>query len=113
MTGTLIHYDPTVFPDPTAFRPERWLENPRLDKYLVAFSRGSRQCIGINLAYAEIYLALAAIFRQYGSLAVRGKDDVGVFELYDTTMRDVEIVGDGITPLTVPESKGVRLRIVK
>lgn len=113
MTGTLIHYNPTIYPDPTAFRPERWLEDPRLDRYLVAFSRGSRQCVGINLAYAEIYLGLATIFRRYGSVAVRGKDDLGALDLYETTMKDVEIVGDGITPLTVPESKGVRLRVLK
>jgi cytochrome P450 len=113
MTGTLIHYDPEIFPDPETFRPERWLENPRLDKYLVAFSRGSRQCIGINLAYAELYLGLATIFRRYGSVDVRGRDDTGVLDPFETTMRDIEIVGDGITPLVISESKGVRVRVLK
>lgn len=113
MTGTLMHYDPSIFPSPTIFRPERWIENPRLDKYLVAFSRGSRQCIGMNLAYAELYLALAMIFRRYGSVDVRDQADLGAFELFDTTDKDWVIVGDGITPLTVPESKGIRIRVVK
>lgn len=113
MTSTLLHYDPSIFPSPTIFRPERWIENPRLDRYLVAFSRGSRQCIGINLAYAELYLALSAIFRRYGSADVRGDGDLGAFELFDTTDKDWVIVGDGITPLTVPNSKGIRIRVVK
>lgn len=113
MTSTLMHYNPSIFPSPNAFRPERWIENPRLDKYLIAFSRGSRQCIGINLAYAELYLALATIFRQYGSVDVRADGDLGAFELFDTTDKDWVIVGDGITPLTVPESKGIRIRVVK
>ena len=41
---------PSVFPEPTVFRPERWLEaenaGQRLDKYLVSFGRGTRQCLG-------------------------------------------------------------------
>lgn len=111
MTSLLIHYDEDVFPEPKVFRPERWIENPRLDKYLVAFSRGSRQCIGINLAYAELYLALASIFRRYGSKEVKGES--GYLELFETTDKDWEIVGDGITPLVASDSKGVRVRVRK
>lgn len=113
MTSLLMHYDESVFPDPTSFRPERWLENPRLDKYLIAFSRGSRQCIGINLAYAEIYLGLATIFGRFGSVDVRGEKDVGILELFDTDEKDVEIVGDGITPLVARESQGIRVKVRK
>ena len=113
MTSLLLHYDESVFPDPTAFRPERWLENPRLDKYLIAFSRGSRQCIGINLAYAEIYLGLATIFNRFGSVDVRGERDVGFLELFETDVKDVEIIGDGITPLVAEGSKGIRVKVRK
>lgn len=35
-----------------------------LSKYVVSFSKGSRQCIGMNLAYAELYIGLATIFRR-------------------------------------------------
>ena len=40
--------DPKIFPEPHTFRPERWLSEDRLDRYKVAFSKGSRQCIGIK-----------------------------------------------------------------
>lgn len=44
--------DPAIFPNPFEFRPERWLEakekDSHLERYLVSFSRGSRQCIGIK-----------------------------------------------------------------
>src|SRR4051812_47583996 len=96
-----------------SFRPERRLENPRLDKYLVPFSKGTRQCIEMNLAYAEQYITLAAIFRQYGSVNVRGQGDLGYLELYETTARDVEIVGDAFIPMMAPESKGVRICVRK
>lgn len=53
MTGVFIHENPTIFPEPFQFRPERWLEKrpdgaPPLDKYLVTFTKGSRMCIGIK-----------------------------------------------------------------
>lgn len=38
---------PAHFPDPLVFTPERWLvEDNRLDKYLMPFSRGTRGCLG-------------------------------------------------------------------
>ncbi|KAH7009077.1 cytochrome P450 [Microdochium trichocladiopsis] len=51
MSSVINHMDPKLYPDPEAFRPERWLlddgsPNYKLQKYLLAFSRGSRSCIG-------------------------------------------------------------------
>lgn len=46
MSARLTQRHPNLFPDPNAFKPERWLKNPRLDKYLLTFSRGTRQCLG-------------------------------------------------------------------
>lgn len=56
--------------DPDTFRPERWLENPiseqrEMESKFMPFSRGSRACIGINLAYAEAYLITAHLFRRF------------------------------------------------
>lgn len=53
MTSVLVHLNPDLFPQPTAFKPERWLNSKgerdrRLEKYILSFSRGSRQCIGIK-----------------------------------------------------------------
>ena len=48
MTSALIHTNPNIFPDPLEFRPERWIENRRLDRYLLSFSKGDRQCLGIK-----------------------------------------------------------------
>jgi cytochrome P450 len=53
MTATLIHNHPELFPNPKKFQPERWLDEQgrrhhHLDKYVLSFSRGSRQCIGIK-----------------------------------------------------------------
>ena len=54
MTGSFMHDNPSIFPDPRSFRPERWLQSKdRLQKYLVPFSRGTRQCLGMK--YVAVY----------------------------------------------------------
>lgn len=47
--------------------PERFLgpEGKKLEKYVVAFSAGSTGCIGKNLAYGMLYVALAQMFRRF------------------------------------------------
>jgi cytochrome P450 len=49
MTTYFMHMDPTVFPEPKAFRPERWLDiaPESLEyAYCVPFGKGSRSCGG-------------------------------------------------------------------
>lgn len=53
MTSVLIHENEEIFPEPEVFRPERWLNEKgerhnSLTPYLLSFSKGSRQCIGIK-----------------------------------------------------------------
>ena len=120
MTSVHIHHDESIFPDSYAFNPERWIGNPGLEKYLVAFSKGSRQCLGINLAYAEMYLCLSTIFRRFGSLGsgenqmnrgVRFERDEGVLELLTPEQREVALAADGFLPLRSPEAKGLSIRV--
>ncbi|GLA50241.1 hypothetical protein AnigIFM63604_006287 [Aspergillus niger] len=64
-----IHRNAAIFPEPESFNPERWIQaadrGDNLTRYLVPFTRGSRICIGMNLAYAELYTTLAAIVRRF------------------------------------------------
>lgn len=65
----MLHRDPEVFPDPMTFDPERWLASPeqyrRLDYNMVPFGRGSRQCVGMPLAYCELYVTIGTLFRRF------------------------------------------------
>ncbi|KAF5355464.1 hypothetical protein D9758_006320 [Tetrapyrgos nigripes] len=78
MSCVLIHKNPEIFKDPETFNPDRWLtpESKDLETYLVPFSRGPRMCLGINLAWCELYLILGSVFRRLD------------FELYDTSIED-------------------------
>ncbi|KAF8164895.1 cytochrome P450 [Crassisporium funariophilum] len=66
MGNTIMHRNPDIFPDPYRFAPERWLQtdSANLEKYLVAFSKGPRACVGTNLAWCELYLILGTLFRK-------------------------------------------------
>ena len=112
MSCYFVFQNESIFPDAKAFRPERWIENPRLDRYQVVFSKGSRACLGINLAYAELYLMLAALFRHYGSPECRRPDDQGELVLFETSLRDVEFDAEFNVPFPWEGSKGIRIRVV-
>ncbi|KAI1856628.1 hypothetical protein JX265_011587 [Neoarthrinium moseri] len=48
------------------FRAERWLlangqQNYAFEKHLMSFGKGSRSCLGTNLAYCELFLLTAAM----------------------------------------------------
>jgi len=79
---------------------------------MVAFSKGSRNCLRMPLAWAELYLCLAGIFRRFSSKIVRDKDDEGVLALFETDITDVEIKGDLFFPLVKEDSKGIRVKVL-
>ncbi|KAK7987230.1 cytochrome P450 [Apiospora saccharicola] len=51
--------NPSNAPSPRSFHPERWLQAEK--PYTAPFSIGPRACLGINLAYMELRIALAKI----------------------------------------------------
>jgi cytochrome P450 len=46
----MMHTDHDVYEDPFVFKPERWLDNvtAEMDRNLVPFSKGSRNCLGMK-----------------------------------------------------------------
>lgn len=115
MTSVQIHHNETLFPNSKLFSPERWLTPSAhsLEKYLVSFTAGARQCLGKDLAASELYISLSCIWRRWGSTGYREEGDEGVFELYDTGLRDVEVESDHFLPIQQPGSKGIRVRCFK
>ncbi|RAL66792.1 hypothetical protein DID88_007575 [Monilinia fructigena] len=100
-TTLVVHTDENIFPDPWTFRPERWIGPDGLErkKYQMAFNKGARNCIGINLAHAEMFLALAAVARY----------EMSIFE---TDIRDVQFTHD--FHVSYPgrlDSKGVQAKV--
>ncbi|MCJ1349017.1 hypothetical protein MMC31_007252 [Peltigera leucophlebia] len=84
MSHYFVLMDPEIFPDPESFKPERWIrateQGHNLTRFLVSFSKGSRNCLGINLAYAELYITIAAFVRRFD------------MELYKATIENIRSV---------------------
>jgi len=62
-----VTYSEEIFVRPHDFLPGRWLqpESKTLENWLISFSKGPRSCLGINLAYCELYLTLGHLFRRF------------------------------------------------
>ncbi|PNY20708.1 Trichodiene oxygenase [Tolypocladium capitatum] len=105
MTSYLQHRDPKIFPDPDAFRPERWLGKPKspsdkpLSRYLVPFGKGPRMCLGMNFAMAELYIGLATVFRRLD------------LELYETGRDAVDMAADYFVPIPKEGTEGIRVLV--
>ena len=103
MSSIFFHDDPAVFPEPQVFDPSRWLEDKEFkQKFLFNFGRGTRQCVGMNLAQAEFHLTLAILFRRLGRN----------LRLFDTDReRDVDVKHDFFVTNPSLESRGVRVTL--
>ena len=55
MTSVDILMNETIFPNPKAFIPERWIDAPHLDRYFVPFGKGTRQCLGVKLVVSILH----------------------------------------------------------
>ncbi|KAF1949228.1 putative P450 monooxygenase [Byssothecium circinans] len=112
MTQMLTHLDSGIYSSPRSFDPDRWLpsacvtdaekEALRLRKqHFVPFSKGTRMCAGMHLAYSELYLMLGALFAPDGVGRRMG--------LFETSVEDVECAHDFFNPSPKLSSKGMRV----
>lgn len=65
-----LHRDPTVFPDPEAWRPDRWLDateaqHKEMTRWFWAFGSGGRMCVGSNLAMYDMKAIITAIWSRF------------------------------------------------
>jgi len=103
MSLPFLNHDEEIFPQSRSFVPERWLDSPKtksgssLDKYFYGFGKGTRSCLGLNLAWCEMYLVIASVFYLFD------------FELYETDETDVKFTHDFFLPFPKLDSKGIRV----
>ncbi|CAI7649241.1 unnamed protein product [Penicillium glandicola] len=107
-----IHMHPAAFgSNAYAFRPQRFIDDPKLARYFIGFSRGARNCVGMTLARREMAIILATLFLKYD--VYDGSPGQGpTLELYDTQRaRDIDANMDYIIPVPAKGSKGLRVRV--
>jgi cytochrome P450 len=64
MSILLVHHREDVYPDPFAFRPERFLDRKPGTYEWIPFGGGIRRCLGATLAMAEQRVVLEAVARR-------------------------------------------------
>jgi len=61
----LTHLNPTLYPDPQSFRPERFLDRTYTPFEYLPFGGGARRCIGAAFAVYEMKIVLGSILAQH------------------------------------------------
>ncbi|MBE3049540.1 cytochrome P450, partial [Candidatus Bathyarchaeota archaeon] len=76
--------DPHIFPEPERWIPERWLDrSEEMNGALTVFSFGKRACIGLNLAWEELYMAINAFVRAGVEIRLGKEMEAGEMEIED------------------------------
>ena len=67
VSAFVAHRDPKAFPKPDVYKPERWLGDAgkALQPHFIAFSAGSRGCIGRPISYLMTSVLLATLAKRY------------------------------------------------
>lgn len=57
----LVQHDPVIYPDPYAFRPERFVDKPPGTYSWIPFGGGRRRCLGASFALLEMKIVVRSL----------------------------------------------------
>jgi cytochrome P450 len=74
-SALLVGHDPAIYPDPHAFRPDRFLGAQPGTYTWIPFGGGRRRCLGASFALQEMKIVLRAVVQRYELAAPRARPE--------------------------------------
>jgi cytochrome P450 len=71
----LLHHDPDIYPEPHAFRPERFLGTAPGTYTWIPFGGGRRRCLGASFAMQEMKIVLRVALGRYELAPAEGRPE--------------------------------------
>lgn len=102
MTLSDMHLDPSCHDEPLKYNPDRFLDPvvvEKTEKYFAPWNKGSRSCVGREMAMVEMRMTLALLVHRFELTMV------------DTTEADVGMAHDLFSPFKPDHSKGLQVLI--
>ncbi|MCH7229802.1 cytochrome P450 [Glycomyces sp. L485] len=65
LSPAMTHRLPEEFPEPDAYRPDRYVDEPDQLRRLIGFGGGLHRCLGMRFAYLEMTVVLARLLQDY------------------------------------------------
>lgn len=65
VTPYMTHHNPEIYPDPFAFKPERFLRTSPGTYTWIPFGGGRRRCLGASFALQEMKVVVPEVLRQF------------------------------------------------
>jgi cytochrome P450 family 135 len=90
----LLHHDPEIYPEPRAFRPERFLGVAPGTYTWIPFGGGRRRCLGASFAVQEMKVVLRAALSRYEITAASARPET-------TRRRSITFSPAGATMVTL------------
>jgi cytochrome P450 len=75
-SAELVHHDGEIYPEPYAFRPERFLGSTPGTFTWIPFGGGRRRCLGASFAMLEMKIVLRTVLRHYGLMPASARPPV-------------------------------------
>jgi cytochrome P450 len=89
----MVHRNPSVYPDPDEFRPERFLESPPGTYTWIPFGGGVRRCLGASFAQFEMAVVLRELVRRFRVQPSRPEPErIYRRAITETPRRDAEVI---------------------
>ena len=92
----IMQRDPEIFPDPDAFKPNRWIDADsshlvRMNRAWLAFGAGRHSCSGQHISMLEMTKLIPSLVLRYNMAWQDGASDVKVENYFFTTQTGLNV----------------------